>query len=353
MRPCHATCRPFQEAKKLASNPPPAYVTEINKFSNTFVSSATIALIRAALTPRTPPADDSTATPATENLPAWFRSEYKQKSTAQSFLGQVWGGPHAPGSATGVASVGRAATYRLSHRCGASRTIEAVSQVGGRAETSQAVRQDLQQGLQPVPVLRLKANPHFVAFLFFDPPTPPGGAQAGGLAFTTYLCISTPATLLPSLLPVVPCLQYVSDTFSLTGAAYLMEGVEQLARSLRQKDDAVNRMMGGVAAGGMLGYMCKCGGELRERGTRGYRILEEHDSLLRVCSRPRFSLLSCRAGLIHTLCAVHTHRVPSRPSRSHWTGRYVGGGGAGGCRGMAARGIDLVCSLSNKLEIYW
>lgn len=92
-----ANCLHLQEAKRLASNPPPAYVTEINKFSNTFVSSATIALIRAVLTPRAPAPDDSAATPATEKLPAWFQSEYKQKSTAQSFLGQVRDGPQPPG----------------------------------------------------------------------------------------------------------------------------------------------------------------------------------------------------------------------------------------------------------------
>lgn len=93
------------------------------------------------------------------------------------------------------------------------------------------------------------------------------------------LCSLTPGQFKPFLFPpsiyFLPSLQYVSDTFSLTGAAYLMEGVEQLSRSLRQKDDAVNKMMGGVAAGGMLGYMCKCGEDgvcrrgAQERG--GYR----------------------------------------------------------------------------------
>lgn len=36
-----------------------------------------------------------------------------------------------------------------------------------------------------------------------------------------------------------------------------MEGAENVSRSLRQVDDAGNKMIGGVAAGGMLGILCK------------------------------------------------------------------------------------------------
>lgn len=85
-----------QEAIKLDKNPPPTYVTEVNKFSNTVVSSATIALFRALLNP---PAGEAAAggggaavsEEAVSKLPAWFRSEFKQKMTFQGFLGRVRG----------------------------------------------------------------------------------------------------------------------------------------------------------------------------------------------------------------------------------------------------------------------
>jgi hypothetical protein len=51
-------------------------------------------------------------------------------------------------------------------------------------------------------------------------------------------------------------LQYGRDTIALTGAAYLMDGVEHLAKTFRGHDrDAGNKMIGGTAAGGLLGLV--------------------------------------------------------------------------------------------------
>ena len=62
-------------------------------------------------------------------------------------------------------------------------------------------------------------------------------------------------------------LQYARDTLARTGAAYLMEAVEGAAKIARGgAEDAVNKMLGGVAAGGLLGVMCECrsvGAEVR------------------------------------------------------------------------------------------
>lgn len=56
--------------------------------------------------------------------------------------------------------------------------------------------------------------------------------------------------------------QYGRDTIALTGAAYLMDAVEYAMKSIRGTDkDPGNKMMGGVAAGGLLGVMCKCAGQ--------------------------------------------------------------------------------------------
>ena len=77
----------MQDANKLALHPPPAYIVEINKLSNTVVSSATIALIRTLINPPKAAAEATEA--AAANLPAWFQGEFKQKRTFQGFLGQV------------------------------------------------------------------------------------------------------------------------------------------------------------------------------------------------------------------------------------------------------------------------
>ena len=55
-----------------------------------------------------------------------------------------------------------------------------------------------------------------------------------------------------------PPSQYARDTLALTGAAYLMEAVEGAAKLARGgAEDAVNKMLGGVAAGGLLGVLCE------------------------------------------------------------------------------------------------
>lgn len=70
--------------REVLQDPPvPGYVQQINKLSNTVVSSATIALIRAlALRPSAiaePPA----------NIPPWYAEQYKARASWQAFLRQV------------------------------------------------------------------------------------------------------------------------------------------------------------------------------------------------------------------------------------------------------------------------
>lgn len=68
--------------------------------------------------------------------------------------------------------------------------------------------------------------------------------------------------MLTGLLLLRSFAQYGRDTIALTGAAYLMDAVEYAMKSIRGTDkDPGNKMMGGVAAGGLLGVMCKCAGQ--------------------------------------------------------------------------------------------